>query len=92
MWPHAQWSHSFPPTTPHPCPIPLHPQLLLALSVDPATREAFMEMILEKVTNKLEYACVCVFACLSTAFCAGIFHLNCDRRVAAFGLILTLAV
>ena len=61
MWSHVQWPRSCLPTAPHPCPFPLHPQLLQALSVDPTTMEAMMEKMMEKMTNKVVCAWVCVF-------------------------------
>ena len=49
---------------PHPCPFPLHPQFLLALSMDPTATEAFMEKMMEKMTDKVVCACVCGCVCV----------------------------
>ena len=61
------------PTAPHPCPFPLHPQLLLALSMDPATMEALMERMMEKMTDKVVCACVYVFLLASRAHFLSVF-------------------
>ena len=45
---------------PHPCPFPLHPQLLLVPSMDPAAMEALMENMFEKMSDKVVCACVCM--------------------------------
>ena len=60
MWPHVHWPRSCLTIAPHPCPFPLHPQLLLALSMDPAAMEALMEKMFEKMSDKVVCACVCV--------------------------------
>ena len=61
MWPHVRWPRSFLPTALHPCPFPLHPQLLYPVSMDSATMEALMERMIEKRTDKVLCACVSVF-------------------------------
>ena len=81
MWPHVSWPCSCPPTAPHPCPFPLHPQLLLALSMDPVKMEGLMERVMEKMTDKVVRTCVCVFACLLTAFSAAVFRLHFNRAL-----------
>ena len=43
------------------------------LSIDPMAMEAMLKKIMDKMTNKLACACVCVyvFACISCAFGVG---------------------
>ena len=60
MWPHVQWPRSCLPIAPHPCPFPLHPRLLLALSMDPTAMKALMTKMFEKMNDKMVCACVCV--------------------------------
>ena len=97
MWPHVQWPHLCLTTALHPCLFPLHPQLLLALFMDPATMEALMERMMENMTHKGKVhvcvcVCVCVFACLSSACSGSVFQFQFNRGAAVFGLILTSAV
>ena len=60
MWPHVQWPRSCLTIAADPCPFPLHPQLLPALSMDPAAMEALMTKMFEKKSDKVVCACLCV--------------------------------
>ena len=65
MWPHVQWPHSCLTIAPHPCPFPLPPQFLLVPSMDPATMEALIEKMFQKMRDKVVCAWpVCMFVCL----------------------------
>ena len=60
MWPHVQWPRSCLAIGHHTCHFPLHPQLLLALSMDPAAMKALMEKMVEKMRDKVVCACPCM--------------------------------